>query len=123
MQLCRQRFTPLVLALFFVCFNTGTASAEQIVVEAEDYVDFYDFAYDMIGTLPIGTVEVLQGLDMSGEWTEYTLPVSAYGSYSFSMICWGDQYVPFSFNIYFTPESGGDTQAITVSFTGEGCFL
>jgi hypothetical protein len=112
----------MILALFFVCLNIGAASAEQIVVEAEDYVDFYDFAFTIIGPLPVGIIVALQGLDMSGEWTEYTLPVAAYGSYSFSMICWGDYGVSYSFNLYFTPESGGDTQAITVSFVGKGCF-
>ncbi len=122
MQLYRPRFTPLILALLLVCSNTGTASADQIVVEAEDYVGFYDFAFDMIGAMPVGYITVLQGLDMSGEWTEYTLPVANYGSYSFSMICWGDLGVPYSFNLYFTPEAGGATQAITVSFVGKGCF-
>lgn len=122
MQLYKTRIIPIVLALLMISLGSGAASADQLVVEAEDFVDFYDFAFDMITALPYGYDVVLKGLDMSGEWTEYILPVTNYGSYSFSMICWGDQYVPFSFNIYFTPESGGDVQAITVSFTGNGCF-
>ncbi len=122
MQLGKTRIIPIILAVLLVSLGSGAASADQLVVEAEDYVDYYDFAFDMIGALPIGYTVVLQGLDISGEWAEYTVPVVNYGSYSFSMICWGDQYVPFSFNLYFTPESGGDTQTMTVSFTGKGCF-
>lgn len=122
MQFERQPFTPIALALLLVCFAAGPASAEQIVVEAEDYIDYYDYAVEPIVPFPIGLIVTLKGLDTPGEWTEYTLPVTAYGSYSFSMICWGDLGVTYTFNLYFMPDSGGETQSITTSFTGTGCF-
>jgi hypothetical protein len=122
MQLGRKVFNPIALSLLLLCLAVGPVSAAQIKVEAEDYIDSYDITYDPITTLTVGVVDVLQGPDYSGEWVEYTLPVSAYGSYSFSMICWGDLNVSYIFNIYFIPDSGGPQQMITASFTGKGCF-
>ena len=111
-----------LLAIAIACAVSVSVRAEQIVVEAEDYLSYYDFAYTLISPLNVGLTVVLQGLDMSGEWTEYTLPVTAYGSYSFSMVCFGDLNMPYVFNVYFIPKSGGTQQMITVSFTGKGCF-
>lgn len=122
MQFERQPFTPITIALLLICFAAVPTQAAQIVVEAENYIDFYDYAFDPIAPLPVGIIVALQGPDYPGEWVEYTLPVSAYGSYSYSMICWGDYGVSYTFNLYFIPESGGATQAITVSFVGLGCF-
>lgn len=124
MQLERQTFRPITLAIILACLVALPAYAAQIVVEAEDYIDFYNYAFTYIGPLPVGvgSIVTLQGLDYPGEWVDYTLPVSAYGSYSYSMICWGDYGVTYTFNLYFIPDSGGDTQVITVSFVGKGCF-
>ncbi len=118
------RNTILRLAIALLCLGLAAAPirAAQIVTQGEDYIDYYDLGGLLIGPYPVGVITVLQGLDISVEWVEYTLPVSAYGSYSFSMICWGDLYVPYTFNVYFIPESGGFQQQISVSFTGKGCF-
>jgi len=123
MQFGRKAFNPIALALLIICLAAAPARAAQIVVEAENFNNFYDYANDPIVSYTVGTTLVtLYGLDSFGEWVEYTLPVTAYGSYSFSMICWGDLGVTYTYNVYFIPESGGDTQAITASFTGTGCF-
>jgi hypothetical protein len=65
----------------------------------------------------------LQGLDYPGEWTKYALPVTAFGSYTVTMICWGDNAIPYHLRLYLTPQSGGDTQVIDFQFLGKGCFV
>ena len=122
MHMDRRNQIVILLLLISACLAPQHLSAAQIAVEAEDFTDFYDFAYTPIGPYPFGYIVTLRGLDTPGEWVEYTLPVTAYGSYSYSMICWGDYGVHYSFNLYFIPDSGGTTQVITVSFTGLGCF-
>jgi hypothetical protein len=112
-------------AITFLCVALAAtnAVAAQIVVEAETFNNFYDYAADPISIYPVGTALVtLHGLDSEGEWVEYTMSVAAFGSYSFSMICWGDLGVTYTYNVYFTPVPGGDPQAITASFMGTGCF-
>jgi hypothetical protein len=122
MHLQRQVFTLLVVALPILSIAAAPVSAEQIVVEAEDFIDSYDIAFNPIEQYTAGIYVTVMGPDYPGEWVEYTLPVAAYGSYSFLMLCWGDDGVTYLFNVYFIPDSGGETQSITASFTGSGCF-
>ena len=92
--------------------------SETIRVEAEDFVDFYESGlYDLIHVYLLR----LEGLDYPGEWTEYDMNVSAYGTYSFLMLCWGDYNVPYHLKLYLTPAAGGITQTIDIEFTGKGC--
>ncbi len=102
-----------------VVFLCGPLSAEQIVVEAENYTDFYDF---MGNAITLYSPTILQGPDYPGEWVEFTLPVSVYGTYNFSMLCWGLNDITYIFDVYFIPDSGGDIQSITATFVGAGCF-
>ena len=51
----------------------------------------------------------------------YDMNVSAYGTYSFLMLCWGDYNVPYHLKLYLTPAAGGITQTIDIEFTGKGC--
>lgn len=92
--------------------------SETIRVEAEDFVGFYESGlYDLIHVYLLR----LEGLDYPGEWTEYDMKVSAYGTYSFLLLCWGDGGVPYHLQLHLTPALGGETQTIDINFIGEGC--
>jgi hypothetical protein len=122
MQPGQMAIIRILIPLLFLTLVAAPTSAEQIVVEAEDFIDFYDIGFNPIMQYTAGIYVTLMGPDYPGEWVEYTLPVTAYGSYSFSMLCWGDDGVKYLLNIYFMPDSGGEIQSITASFTGAGCF-
>ncbi len=94
------------------------ASALTIKIEAEDFVDFYESG---LITEIREYLSRLEGLDYPGEWTEYTMNVSAYGTYSFLLLCWGDFGVPYHLQLHLTPILGGDTQTIDINFVGKGC--
>ncbi|MCK4350278.1 MAG: hypothetical protein KAX13_05430, partial [Candidatus Krumholzibacteria bacterium] len=84
----------IIISLFIASLATAPVSvrSETIKVEAEAFVDFYESGL----YYPIrGVLLRLEGLDYPGEWTEYNMNVSAYGTYSFLMLCWGDFNVPY----------------------------
>ena len=118
------RKTILLPAILFLCVALAAAPAfaAQIVVEGENYTDFYDIAFNPIQLYTSGSYITLMGPDYPGEWVEYTFTVSAYGSYAFSMICWGDYDVSYLFNVYITSNTSDQTQVITTDFEGSGCF-
>lgn len=122
MHIVRGYSLPAGLTLIFACLVSMPLSAAQITVEAEHFTAFHDITFNPIEQYTVGMYVTLRGPDFPGEWVEYALPVSEFGSYSFSMICWGDLGITYTFNVYFVPDSGGETQSITTSFTGTGCF-
>jgi hypothetical protein len=97
----------------------GPVWAATIMVEAEDFVDFYESGqYDLIHEY----LNRLEGLDYPGEWTEYDMHVPAFGTYSIVLLCWGDYNVPYHLRLHVTPALGGDAQTIDIEFLGKGCF-
>ena len=111
----------IIISLFiaFLAMAPVSVRSETIKVEAEAFVDFYESGlYELIS----GVLLRLEGLDYPGEWTEYNMNVSAYGTYSFLMLCWGDFNVPYHLRLHLTPALGGVTQTIEINFLGKGCF-
>lgn len=109
--------------LAFLLPQCGTARGENVRIEAEDFNAYHDISAYPIGTYTYLSYVTLQGLDYPGEWTEYTAPVTAYGRYAVTMLCWGDTGIAYRLRLYITPESGGGTQTIDFEFLGKGCFL
>lgn len=119
MRLERQLLALSSLALLIIITTQGAVLAEQIVVQGESYTDFYDF---MGNAITLYSPTILQGPDFMEEWVEFSMPVSIYGTYDFSMLCWGLSGVSYSMIVYFIPDSGGDIQSTTTTFVGAGCF-
>ncbi len=111
----------IIISLFIASLATAPVSvrSETIKVEAEAYVDYYESGlYKLISKYLLR----LEGLDYPGEWTEYNINVSAYGTYSFLMLCWGDFNVPYHLKLHVTPALVGVTQTIDINFLGKGCY-
>ena len=119
MRLELKLFALSSLALLIVSTAGGTAPAEQIVVQGESYTDSYDF---MGNPITLYSPTILQGPDFMEEWVEFAMSVSIYGTYDFSMLCWGLNGISYSMIVYFIPDSGGDIQSTTTTFVGAGCF-
>ena len=111
----------IIISLFIASIALAPASvrSETLKVEAEAFVDFYESGqYLLIREYLLR----LEGLDFPGEWTDYNMNVSAYGTYSFLILCWGDFNVPYHLRLHLTPILGGTTQTIDINFLGKGCF-
>jgi hypothetical protein len=109
----------IILSAAAIALAPAPVRSLTIQVEAEDFVDFYESG---LYTLIRENLGRLEGLDYPGEWTEYNMNVSDYGTYSFVLLCWGDFNVPYHLKLYVKPILGGDTQTIDINFIGKGCF-
>lgn len=97
--------------------------AETVYVENENFVDFYDIQYSLIQAQPAPACHgggMLVGLDANGEWVEYDLTVSSFGTWSVDMIARGDLNIGYSFQLTATGKQSGQSQTIDVLYTGAG---
>jgi hypothetical protein len=106
----------VVLVTAAVVLSSCPAGAATAYVEAESYTVSHDLGYTLIA--PYGIL--LQGLDVSGEWTEYVLPQLPFGTYRVSMRCWGEVNVPYELHLKTFPVQGEEPQTIDLKFTGLG---
>ncbi len=101
----------------------AAAFAQTITLEADQYEDSYDYFGYVIGSEEAPDCTggyMLVGLDALGEWTEYTLPVSAFGIYSVSMHCRGLYAHYYTFQLILTAGTSGVVQTIDITFLGLG---
>ena len=103
------------IAIAFI-FVPCLASAVSNIIQAENFTQSHNIAPEEIAT---GT-GVLVGLDAAGEWVEFQLFTSEFGTYSVTMKCWGTLNVPYKFNLVTVPPEGQSSQTIQLNFTGKG---
>ena len=116
--------TCIALLILAVALAAPAASpAQSVWFEAENYTDYYDFAFSPIQVLYVSGCSngyILYGLDTIDEWVEYTFSVSSFGIYSFTMHCQADQNQPYTVQIRLTGGTSGQVQVFEVQFTGTG---
>jgi hypothetical protein len=96
--------------------------AKGITIEAEAFTAYNDTGGQMVQSLPLSGCSggyALIGLDAAGEWTEYDVPVTAFGRYTFMFKCRGDFGVAYNFQLIFSLESGAK-ETVNFSFVGMG---
>jgi hypothetical protein len=113
------------LALAFVALGAMPMSsrADTIAVETEDFVDYYNIGGNVIQSVPgpgCSGGNMLIGLDVADEWTSYNLLCDESGFYSVTMRCRGDYLADYELKLIFTPVGPGETQTVTLRFTGRG---
>jgi hypothetical protein len=96
------------------------AVSQIIKIEAENYADSYDIAFELIRLVPFDGGAFLFGLDYPGEWTEYPLTVETFGEYGIRMMCRGEMGETCQFRLFITEAVSGHTQTCDVYFTGAG---
>lgn len=77
--------TRFAIAAFGIMLAAPLASAEIIMIEAEDYVASHDIGGAVIQTVSCSAAsggEAVEGFDTPGEWIEVVLNVSHVGSYA-----------------------------------------
>jgi hypothetical protein len=108
--------TVAISLVVLVCAATST-SAIDLSIEAEAFRYAHDIANDRIAAN--GTL--LFGLDSPGEWTQYELSTSSFGTFGVVMRCWGDINVPYHLQLLVLPSEGeGDPQMVDFNFIGKG---
>jgi hypothetical protein len=92
------------------------AGATDVYVQAESFTDFNNIMPENIRAYN-GS---LLGLDYPGEWAEFQVSVSTFGTYLLSVRVWGEANTPYLFHLKTRPIRGEDPQTITISFAGRG---
>ncbi len=96
-----------------------SALSVGIKIEAEDFTDYHDIAFGMIRVeedMGCSSGYFLAGLETPDEWTEYAIPVSAFGLYSAQIKIRGDVGESYLLRMIFTADVSGDTQTVDISF-------
>jgi hypothetical protein len=107
---------PIALVAAIVVLAPCFAGATDVYVQAESFTSSYNIMPENIRA----SSTVLVGLDYPGEWAEFQVSVSEFGTYLFTMRCWGNENAPYLFHLATRPVHGEDPQVINVSFTGRG---
>jgi len=113
----------LFCATLLVLVFPSSSPATTIHIEAEFFTNSHNYAGDTLSAVPASSCSggfLLTGLDHTGEWTEYTLPVDVAGNYSATMRCRGDFGVPYHFLLVVNSLRSTSSQTVDFSFTGNG---
>ncbi len=107
----------IVIVGFILASTPSLACAIQVVVQAEQYTSANDIAY-----VPIQpNISYLEGLDYPGEWTQYQLQTTGFGTYQVTLKCWGALNVSYHLQLVTMPVQGDNpAQTIGFSFIGRG---
>ena len=112
-----------ITAFIVILFNPVLAFSVTIRIEAENFTAYNDIAYKRISPAPgpgCSGGTMLIGLDYPDEWTEYSITVGAFGTYSVVMLCRGDIGERYRLSLKLTPQGDSINQVIAFSFTGNG---
>lgn len=116
----RGLLAALVLAVAFAPIEGPRAAplrpeSVRITVEAEQFARCHDVDFD-----PVRAVETrLHGLGAPGEWVEYDLQLSNFGSYVATLVCWGEIGVTYTMRLSYG-EDDMWLQTIAFTFAGNG---
>ena len=106
-----------LIALAAVVFLVPSlAYGVTVTVQAEDFTNSHNIMPENIR----GEGGALIGLDYAGEWAEFRVSASPFGTYTVTMRCWGDENVPYRFLLATYPARGEDLETIEISYTGRG---
>jgi hypothetical protein len=112
-----------ILVTVLCCAGISPAQSATAEIEAEDYTDCLDIAFELIRAddAPSCTGgKMLVGLDFPDEWTEYTLNVSTFGDFKVSMKSRGDIAVDYTLCLTLTGNASGQSQTIDLTYNGNG---
>ncbi|MFA4947795.1 MAG: hypothetical protein WC674_04700 [Candidatus Krumholzibacteriia bacterium] len=109
-----KKLVALVFAVLILA--PSLARAIDVFVQAEDFTSSNNIMPENIRAYN----SALLGLDYEGEWAEFQVPASGFGTYLLSMRCWGNLNSPYLFHLVTKPVQGEDPQTITLSFAGKG---
>jgi hypothetical protein len=112
----------------FVCLTilavlAAPADAIRHLIEAETFTASNDIEYEIIraalGDGCSGQM-MLMGLDFPGEWVEYDVTFSAFGTWSVGVRARGDLGVAYTLRFTFTGTQSGTSTSYDVYYTGRG---
>ncbi len=106
----------IALAAAVIVLSPCLARAIDVYVQAESFTSSSNISYENIRAYET----VLLGLDYPGEWAEFQVPASGFGTYLLSMRCWGNLGSPYLFHLVTKPVAGEEPQTIALSFAGKG---
>lgn len=108
-------FYTILLALSLAA--TGAASAQDILIYAQDYSDSLNISLSPIGRNLTGW---MTGLDFPGEWVEYDIRPQSYGTFEIRMAVRGQENIPFHLELTLTDVISGAEQTVPFDFIGLG---
>lgn len=103
--------------------GSAQPGAQTIVIEAENFTNSNDIAYEIIRSTAYSGCSGgywLIGLDYIGEWVQYNLPVGSFGYYQPRLRCMADLGSGFTLILTVYPSMIGTPQTVTFNFTGKG---
>lgn len=112
-----------LLILIFFTVVTVLLHSENIIIEAENFVELENLKGDEIQAAPGSACsgeQILVGLDYSGEWVDYELKIPSRGNYEIVAACRGDVFRDQILLVFFTTEDGDDFRSGEITFVGKG---
>jgi len=107
---------PLAVVVVAFIIAPCLAHAADVFVQAESFVLSNNLAPLEIRSY----LGMIQGLDYPGEWAQYELLPSGFGTYRVTMRCWGTLNVPYNLYLNTLPVQGEASQRIKLYFVGAG---
>lgn len=100
-----------------------SAYSQFIQIEAEDFTDSHDIAYEIIRSENAPSCSGgfwLVGLDYPEEWVQYSLELSSFGIFSPQLRLEAETGVEFHLRMTLYPPKIGDIHISDFHFTGKG---
>jgi hypothetical protein len=111
------RTTILLVSLLVPVLVFQSASAEDVYIDATDYIQCQNID---LAPIAISPDSWLTGLDFEGEWVEYHFEISGFGVNSAELLVMGTTGVPFSIQMTVRGDVNPMSQVIFFNFTGTG---
>jgi len=109
---------PFLLIVQMILPAAASAAPDALIIQAEEFTDYNELGFRQIYANPVG---FLEGLDSTGEWTEYDADFFASGTWSAAIYLQGAAGIPYHLQLILTPAGGGDSQVVNFEFVGAGC--
>jgi len=116
--------TILLFAVVAVCLlMPARLLATRVLIELEAFVASHDIAGEPIREVEAASCSsgyLLKGLDTTGEWVEYPLTLSEFGTWVVAMRARGDLGAVYQFRVEFTSALTGAVESVLMNYVGRG---
>jgi hypothetical protein len=118
----KARYAMKSQAVYFLILALLCASAagRAATIEAENFSGSFNIKGDPIQSNVLAGNGFLSGMDIPGEWVEYTVGIDASAENNLSVRLQGEEGVLFELELTIIPSGGGESRTVSFEYTGTG---